>query len=129
MQGPVSSRTECPACWRPADVGLLANPNQLPFVSTFTCTIAAFANPGFDSLGEELVIFANAGATTLWGPTGLGFSSDTAQLNEIFFNVLRNQTILGDAVVETLRIFENFTNAREVRLMFQIIGDPSVKVR
>jgi hypothetical protein len=81
----------------PAD---LENTNgMLPFVTSVSCNVAAFAEPSSNVLSEDFVLADNRGAVAMWASSSLGYSNIGASLVRYFLEHVRDDTarVLGSA--------------------------------
>ena len=87
-----------------------------------------FAYPGYDSIGERLVLHENGGAIAAWAPTGLSLNELAAILDKGFFCSAfeDGEKVLGDIV---LRALEDYAWAGKPRFMldiYNLLGDPAL---
>ena len=113
-----------------SDVPGLSNVNGPSVLTAMTCMIGRFDVPGFTSLGEELVRKAEGGAVVVWAPTGLSANSKANLLNDRFFRVVfhSQEEVLGDAIRRTFDSFRGADSARPTLQLFQLLGDPALKM-
>lgn len=114
-----------------ADVKTLDNRGRLPVITTWTCNAGRFDIPGFVSLGEELVLGTDGGASAVWAPTGLSDSVQARWLAEEFFRATfqgRDER-LGDALRRSLKNFERRGGSKSMLLIYQLLGDPALQIR
>ena len=112
------------------DVTGLTNGGRLPVALFLTCAAADFSRPGFDSLGEALMLKPNGGAIAVWGPTGLSLSSEAKQFGDEFFNQTfrLGKGVLGESVSEAYQHY----GANHYRFMldiYGILGDPALQMK
>jgi hypothetical protein len=115
---------------RYGDSAALTNGADLPVIAALTCAVNRFEIPGFDSLGEELVLDPDGGAIAVFAPTGLslnGAASPLANsLAEIAFD--EGAPTLGDAIVGALDR-NSATNLPFMLHIYTLLGDPATKLR
>ena len=58
-----------------ADVASLNNAGRLPVFLAMTCSVGDFAQPGYPSLGEAMLLRKDGGAFAVWAPSGLSQNS------------------------------------------------------
>jgi hypothetical protein len=113
------------------DMGLLNNGNKLPIVTAMTCVIGQYAIPGFDALGEALVLRNGGGATAVLAPTGLSFNADAMILNRILYNqyFYGNRARIGDVLLGSFQ--ENsITNYKQYIFdIYSFLGDPAMTLQ
>jgi hypothetical protein len=95
--------------------------------------IADFAAPGFDSLGEHLVLESSGGAAAVWAPGALAYHDQSMPIVERFYR--RVATVprgrLGDAILEALAVPPEPVPGQEDlaidgRRWFNLLGDPAM---
>ena len=113
-----------------SDVAALENGRRLPVITALTCVVGRFALPGFDSLGEELVLHDRGGAIALWAPTGLSENAQAMILNEAFFRALfeDDEKVLGGAIVKALKSFSDQGGQRFMLDVYSLLGDPALSL-
>lgn len=114
-----------------SDVVSLVNGTKLPVVTAMTCLAGRFAIPGFDSLGEQLVLHHAGGSIATWAPTGLSLNRLAVILDEEFFHaVFSDKTkILGNAVLKALEGYAFSNNASYILDIYTLLGDPALRMR
>jgi len=63
----------------------LANGDNLPVITAFTCLVGQFGYPGADALGELLLITPDKGAAAVFSPSGLSRNRLAKQLGAGFY--------------------------------------------
>jgi Peptidase family C25 len=115
---------------RSGDSAALGNGPDLPVITALTCSANRFEIPGFDSVGEELVLDPDGGAIAVFAPTGLslnGAASPLANsLGEIVFD--EGVPVLGDAIVEALSR-NSASNVPFMLRIYTLLGDPATRLR
>jgi hypothetical protein len=115
-----------------SDLPSLNNLSRLPVVTAMTCVIGRYELPGYDSLGEALLLRANGGAVAVWAPSGLSYNSEAVALDEGFYKrmfLTGNKPRLGDAVLTSLREYGKNRSGREMIDIYNILGDPGLVVK
>jgi uncharacterized repeat protein (TIGR01451 family) len=113
------------------DVASLSNGAKLPVVTAMTCSVGQFAQPGFDSLGESLVLKKNGGAAAVWSPTGLSLDSSARLLDEGFYGVLfeKRKEVLGDVILQALKQYNASGGAQFMVDIYNLLGDPALQMK
>jgi uncharacterized repeat protein (TIGR01451 family) len=113
------------------DVASLSNGNKLPVVTAMTCSAGQFAEPGFDSLAETLVLRKDGGAAAVWAPTGLALDSLSRLLDEGFYGAVFEQRneVLGDVVLEALSRYSAAGGAPFTVNIYNLLGDPALRMK
>lgn len=112
-----------------SDTPLLNNGERLPVVCAMTCLAGQFSVPGYDSLGESLVLAPASGAIAMISPTGLSYNDDAVTLNIELVRSLQNghRSRLGDYVIDAMQRY----NAGGMRAtpceIYNILGDPATR--
>jgi hypothetical protein len=97
--------------------GDLENTNgMLPFVTSVSCNVAAFAEPLSNVLSEDFVLAHNRGAIGMWASSSLGYASIGASLVQYFLESVRD---------DTARVLGEITTAARIRL-WQLRGSDYV---
>jgi len=114
-----------------ADIPNMTNTDRLPVVAAMTCLAGYYAKPGFDSLGESLLLYPGGGAIAVWSPTGLSVNANAKILDEEFFRALSTgeQETLGDVIQEAQRTYINRTGDTLTPKIYNLLGDPALKLR
>jgi hypothetical protein len=114
-----------------SDVNFLNNGPKLPVVTAQTCFINNFGSPGYDSLGEVLMMKKDGGASAVWGPTGLSLNSQAVMLGKGLFRAVfqNNEQILGRAVLRALDEYSKNGSEPFMLDIYVLIGDPALRIR
>jgi hypothetical protein len=114
-----------------ADVKSLQNRGRRPIVTAWTCNAGRFDVPGFVSLGEELVLANDGGASAVWAPTGLSDNVQARWLAEEFFQTTFQGTDerLGDSIKRTFERFHARGASKSMLSIYQLLGDPALFIR
>jgi hypothetical protein len=103
---------------------------HLPFVSSVSCNIAAFAEPSGNVLAEDLVMADHRGALAVWASSSLGYAASGTQLVNLLLAAVRDDSLrdLGRlTTLARLRLFQSDPTDPITRAMVQLnplIGDP-----
>ncbi|MBI5640292.1 MAG: DUF11 domain-containing protein [Nitrospirae bacterium] len=113
-----------------SDVALMTSANKLPIVTLMTCSTGQFAVPGFDSLGETLLLKKDGGAAAVWSPSGLPLNSLSRLLAEEFYQaaLYGKGPRLGDAILKTIDKFVGSGQPEYVTDIYNLLGDPALKL-
>lgn len=113
------------------DLPSLTNGTRLPVISTFTCFVGRFEIPGYDSIGEALVLDMDGGAVAVWAPTGLSINTEAVALGEgLFTSVFQNgEDVLGDAILEALRAYASGNFTFSLHEIYTLFGDPALRMK
>ncbi len=108
-----------------ADVASLTNAARLPVFLAMTCSVGDFAQPGYPSLGEAMLLRKDGGAFAVWAPSGLSQNTLAVQLDQSFFRgaFVDNEKVLGDLVVRGIRELDA-PGSRYMRFMYNLLGEP-----
>jgi len=114
-----------------ADVSLFENGDKLPIVTAMTCVAGRFALPGFDSLGEVLLMSEGEGAVAVWAPTGFSMNVHAAFLDQEFFKeVFQNrESILGKAIQKSFMNFGSKIKGEQPPRVYNLLGDPALQMK
>jgi len=94
-------------------------------VSAWTCVLSRFDLPGFDSLGELLVLAPEGGAAAVIAPTGLSVANQAHVLNRLYFEALSESDRVGDALGLALERFSARGGLASLGEAYSILGDPA----
>lgn len=115
---------------RLANEGIVMNADADAMDNTYTptliglsCNINAFAIPGWDTLGERLVVNPGGGMIASFSSAGLSENPRAERLGKQFQIQLNENDRLGDAVIRSLLGEGPWTE------IYSIIGDPATKLR
>ena len=114
-----------------ADVPGLGNEGKLFVLQTISCHVGLHGLPGFDALGEDLVIDPAAGAVAVFAPAWLSEHDQAKQLGDrLLRQVFQLRTPrLGDAIREAMgSAAENGVPANLLDA-YQLLGDPALELR
>ncbi|MHB9116082.1 MAG: C25 family cysteine peptidase [Thermoleophilia bacterium] len=113
------------------DAARLANGERLPVVSLMTCVAGNFAAPGFDALGEVLVLNPGGGAVAVWAPSGSSRNAEGLVLDEGLVRAFfaEEDTVLGTAIIESMKAYAASGRARYMLDIYNLLGDPALRVR
>jgi hypothetical protein len=114
-----------------SDVALLANGTSQPFVQSFDCLGAYFADPHEYSLGETLVSAPGNGAIAFFGSAGFGLTWEHVMLGEAMYTSLfqGHVTSLGTLCTQAkLSAYAQGATLDMVR-MFVLLGDPAMNLK
>lgn len=114
------------------DVGLLTNGARLPIFTAFTCEVGDGTYPGTISLTETMLWRQGGGAVAAFVPNALSDSNQAQVLNLSLVNALygpQPSATLGEAAVAALREFANQGGQRYIVDIYQVVGDPALRLR
>ncbi|HWW61811.1 MAG TPA: C25 family cysteine peptidase, partial [Thermoanaerobaculia bacterium] len=104
----------------------LQNGNRLPVVIGMTCLNAYFHDLYSISLGEALLNAPNGGAVAVWTSSGLTEPGPQMVMNQqLLRTIFGVNTTIGDAI----RSAKQATNDMDVRRTWNLLGDPSMKLK
>ena len=108
-----------------ADVASLNNAGRLPVFLAMTCSVGDFAQPGYPSLGEAMLLRKDGGAFAVWAPSGLSQNSLAVRLDQSFFRgaFVDNEKVVGDLVVRGIRELDT-PGSQYMRYMYNLLGEP-----
>jgi hypothetical protein len=114
-----------------ADVPSLTNGEKLPVVVAVSCHIGLHGLPGFDALGEHLVLHPDGGAAAVWAPSWLSQHHQARFLGDRFLrNVFQNEErILGESILRALEAGADLGIDRHLLETYQLLGDPALEMR
>jgi hypothetical protein len=114
------------------DVSLLTNGARLPIFTAFTCEVGDGTYPGTNSLTETLLWRQDGGAVAGFVPNALSDNGQAHILNLTLIHALagpKSSATLGDAAIAALREFANQGGQRYIVDIYQVVGDPALRLR
>ncbi len=119
--------------WTLSNVDAMTNYNRLPIIVGMTCVAGRFEIPGYDAIGEAMVVKPDGGAVAAWVPTGMSLNYLARILDEEFFKAVftDKQTVLGDAILTAMRAFKaRYPIGHSFMLdIYTLIGDPALVIK
>lgn len=114
-----------------SDVPTLGNLGGLPVVNALSCLISIHAFPGWQTLGEDLVLNPGGGALALWGPTGLSVNGESVAMGRKLAQNLFAPGIesMGARYIRGLRQYTEAGGSPDIPAAYSLIGDPSAFLR
>ena len=114
-----------------ADVPTLGNTDRLPLVLAVSCHIGFHGLPGFDSLGEHLLLHQGGGAAAVIAPSWLSRHEQARHVADRFHRQLfvAGETVLGDALRKALEGAAALGVERSILETYQLLGDPALVLR
>ncbi|MCK4761321.1 MAG: hypothetical protein KAW12_03915 [Candidatus Aminicenantes bacterium] len=116
---------------RTSDLSGLFNGDRLPIFSALTCVVGRFALPGYDTLGESLVLKDNGGAVAVWAPSGASYNTPAIRLGEAFFRAAFSgrEKVLGKAILQAKRDCAALGIAPFMLNIYNLLGDPALEIK
>jgi hypothetical protein len=113
------------------DLPSLTNGAKLPVITAFTCYVGRFEIPGYDSIGEALVLDTDGGAVAVWAPTGLSINTEAVALGKGFItSIFQNgEEILGDAILDALQAYASGNFTFSLHEIYTLFGDPALRLK
>ncbi len=113
------------------DVGGLTNGEKLPVVLALTCAAGRYSLPGFDCLGEALVMREGGGAVAVWAPTGLSMNDLAKRLDEGYLRARyeEGETVLGEVVGRAMEGYGTNPEERYMLYIYNLLGDPALRIK
>ena len=114
-----------------AQVPMLDNGERLPIITALTCLAGNFGAPGQESIGEVLLLDAQAGAAAVWAPSGLSRNDGARLLGDGFYEAIfgDGERIIGDAIRAAQARFARDGGAVYLLDIYNLIGDPATVMR
>jgi hypothetical protein len=114
-----------------AQTTTLSGPGQSPMVVALSCLISTHAVPGFQSLGEDLVLNSDGGAIAVLGPLALSVNQQSVSMAKRLLPALldANAGSIGAGFVAGLQAFAESGGEMEIVKNYSLLGDPMIKLR
>ena len=112
------------------DPNTLENTNgRLPFVSSVSCNVGAFADPAKPLLAENFLLADNRGAIATWASSSLGYATVGGYLVQYFLSAVTDsiRDFGGLTTTARFRLWQNFGNYFVYVAMVKLnplLGDP-----
>ena len=109
----------------------LANGDNLPVITAFTCLIGQFGTPGADGIGELLLITPNRGAAAVFSPSGLSHNSLAKRLGVHFYRATygAGEMVIGEAILRAQRAYASEGNDIYLLDVYNLLGDPAMVMK
>ncbi|MDQ7786114.1 MAG: C25 family cysteine peptidase [Thermodesulfovibrionales bacterium] len=114
------------------DVSSMKNGGNLPVLTAMTCMIGLFSFPGYDTLGEEMLLKENGGVIAVFAPSSLSINSEAAVLDREIFNAFflnRQKQTLGDIILNALKRAKTSGISGSLLEQYILLGDPALLVK
>jgi hypothetical protein len=113
-----------------SDATALENVSMPTVVTTMTCVVGHFAIPGYDSLGEALLL-SEGGAVAVWAPSGMSVNSKAKILGTGFYqSAMDGGTLrLGDAILDAGNYYSGRSTHVYLLDIYNLLGDPALRLR
>jgi hypothetical protein len=117
--------------FKSADLSSLHNGAKLPLFTAVTCVAGRFAVPGYDSLGEILLLKSGGGAAAVWAPSGASFNNPAKHLAENLYKVLfqQREKVLGKALLQAMRNYAATGDEPFILGIYNLLGDPALEIK
>lgn len=114
-----------------ADVPGLPNAGKLFVLQAISCHVGLHGLPGFDALGEDLVIDPAAGAVAVVAPAWLSEHDEAKRLGDRLLRQVfqQRQPRLGDALLEAMASAGDGGVPADLLGAYQLLGDPTLEIR
>ena len=102
-----------------------------PVLTAMSCQTNEYYIPGFETLGEALVVRQGGGAMATWAPTGLSDNGEAAKLDRAFIQAAfaGSRPRLGDATTGALKSYAAGGGQRTMLDLYVLLGDPALRLR
>jgi hypothetical protein len=112
----------------PTDIANLHNSNQYPLISSFSCSVGMFDQPGQECLSASCVLAQNSGAISTISATRESYSDENGQLAQNFFTFAFDTSdtaarTLGEAIALAKAVVQD-----QNEQIYSYLGDPSIQL-
>ena len=113
------------------DTPSLRAQSRQPLLLTLNCLNGYFVAPNFDALPEALLKAEGRGAIAAFSPSGLSLDGPAHQYHRAVMAEVTSGTHerLGDAVLAAQRSYAQTGLMPELLTVYQLLGDPAMKLR
>ena len=117
--------------WRSWDTPSLQAQSRQPVLLTLNCLNGYFGAPNFESLSEAMLKVEGRGAIAAFSPSGLSLDGPAHQLHRAVMAELvgGDHERLGDALLAAQKAYAQTGLMPELLAVYQLLGDPAMKVR
>jgi hypothetical protein len=112
------------------DVAELGNAGHYPVLAALTCVVNRYGLPGYDSLGEQLVLAPASGMSAVFAPSGLSLHDGGKLLNKAFIRAVygAGKTVLGDAILHAMAEYAGAGQRPYMLGIYNLLGDPAIEM-
>jgi len=112
------------------DVAELGNAGHYPVLAALTCVVNRYGLPGYDSLGEQLVLAPASGMSAVFAPSGLSLHDGGKLLNKAFIRAVygAGKTVLGDAILHAMAEYAGVGQRPYMLGIYNLLGDPAIEM-
>jgi len=112
---------------RTSDLSSLNNSNRAPVVLAMSCIMGRYGIPGFDCLGEALLVNESGGAAAVWAPVGPTYNAESMRLDERALRTLfgEGKARIGDGIIAALAHYKETGRTPWLPVMYNLLGDPA----
>lgn len=114
------------------DVSSMNNGEKLPVLTGMTCMLGFFSLPGYDTLGEEMLIKEHGGVIAVFAPASMSVNAEAAVLDRELFHAFftyRQKRTLGDIILSALQRTKMNGVSGSLLEQYTILGDPALLVK
>ena len=112
----------------PDDIVNLHNNGQYPMISSFSCSVGMFDQPGLQCLSACCVLAHNSGAISTVSATREAFSTDNEQLAQNFFTfAFDTSDTAARTIGEALALAKAVVQDQNEQI-YSYLGDPSIQL-
>ena len=106
----------------------LANGDNLPIITAFTCLVGQFGYPGGDALGELLLVNPDKGAAAVFSPSGLSQNRLAKRLGSGFYAATYQggELLIGEAILKSQKQFTDSGDDIYLIDIYNLLGDPAM---
>ena len=111
-------------------VASLSNADRSAIMTSMSCVMGHYAAPGYDCLGEKLVLGRTSGVVAVWAPSGLSMNRSAEKLSREFYSsVFENGiSVLGDAIVKAEADYSADNESSYLTDIYNLMGDPAMEI-
>ncbi len=114
-----------------SNIGALNNGEKLPVMSFMACLTGRFEYPGYDSIGELLVLKPAGGAAAVWAATGMSLNEDAKILLETFVKkvYIQDEKTLGHAILDAFETYKTIKGRTFILDIHNLLGEPVLQMK
>ena len=115
--------------FKQVDLAELVSAEREPLFVGMTCMAGSFGLPGYDSIGERLVMKGDGGAIAVFAPTSMEKNVDSVLLDsKLLPAVLAGGRPVGEAVAQALAEYAATDGTPSLVRTYVLLGDPATVV-
>lgn len=107
------------------------NNTVLPVMNFMSCLTGRFEYPGYDVIAEKLVQKSGGGAIAVWSASGMSENWAAVILAKAYFRetFVNGEPVLGKSILKALQAFGENRHGNYMLDIYNLMGDPALRLR